>query len=332
MTNKPDYGYASIQRLLEDAEKDWGSPEENRKLLLPYGIGPLDKALYGIDRINGEIIEILGPEKNRKTTLFVNVITNYMTNPKVVDKPFTVVDSLESGSPQPKVRDTFLSNLATRYLLKKGHRHLTFCDACGEAKCKQFGITPDFLRFSTRTKEQKEAIDWAWEEMYSSWPLHIFDANPRRGNTRNLNKAVSRWRELIEVYGAKVIVSDHLQQYSFGEMVSDYEKQIRTVSATADVVAEEGVVLFLLSQVSITSLRDLRAGVGKLSASGGNKAAAEANVVFSVQYDPGSGEMIIRIEDSRKAGRFGVIQPLEDQSGAFYGEASYIPADRKIKK
>lgn len=81
-----------------------------------------------------------------------------------------------------------------------------------------------------------------------------------------------------------------------------------------------------LSQVSLTSVREVKAsGGGKLIAAGGSKAAQEANTVFSTSYKPGSGSMKIKIEESRDAGSFSVYQTLEDVSGAYYGEASTEP-------
>ena len=73
----------------------------------------------------------------------------------------------------------------------------------------------------------------------SRWPLHIYGAQMRKVKAAALPASVvgtkdlsSRWSYLIDEYGAKVFVTDHLQQYSFdGGFISDYEKQIRTISA-----------------------------------------------------------------------------------------------------
>lgn len=322
MTDTHKYEYAEISTLLDQTEEDWGDPKENRKLLVPYGIKPLDKALYGLNVVTGETILIMGQQKMRKTTFLLNIIINYML--RMDDPPVTSIDSLESGMPQSRVRDTMIANLATRYLLHKRHKYKEACPVCGTDKCKELGLSPEFLMFNTRSKTQAHAIEWAKERMYQ-WKkkLFIFDASPKRGNTRSLSKAIGeRWLDLVENFGVQVLVSDHIQQYSFPSsgFITDYEKQVQSVAAASDIIAKYGVVAFLLSQVSLKSVRDARQGLGKVNASGGNKGAAEANVVFKVDYEQNSGEMLINLQESRKAGAFSIWQPLEDSSGAFYGE------------
>jgi hypothetical protein len=158
-----------------------------------------------------------------------------------------------------------------------------------------------------------------------AWPLHVYGANPSQGDTRSLAASVAgkdpRWRKLID-QGAKIFVVDHVQQYFFAAETSDYEKQLRSVSAIGDIVAQEAIVCMMLSQVSLTSVREAREGNGKIGAAGGQKSAQEANVVFLVKYQSGDGHVRIAIEDSRKSATFSVFQPLEEESGAFYGEAS----------
>lgn len=314
----------SIQALLDETVDDWGDPKLNREGLVPYGIKLIDQALYGIDTLNGEVSVIIAPEKQRKTTLAVNILCNYMTSPKPKVKPFTVVDTLETGMHPKRYRDTLISNMATRVLMGGGHRYKTYCPACDLAQCAHLGISPEFLRYNTRTNEQTKAISTAMQIM-REWPLFIFGANPYQGNTRNLDVSIkrkdNRWLSVIEQFGAKIFIVDHVQQYSFADEPTDYEKQLRAVAAIGDIVAQEHVVCLLLSQVSLTSIRDNKSGTGRLMAAGGGKAQQEANVTFSVSYTQNSGEMKITIEESRKSGTFSVYQSIEDTSGAFYGDA-----------
>ena len=327
----PKYTFApqeqSIQTLLARCEDDWGTPEVNREMLLPFGVKPLDLALYGMDVINGELILIQGPEKQRKTTFVANIIAYYMQAPKPKVKPLTVIDTLESGMTPGRYRDTLISIVATQILLRDGHKHKQFCPVCGTSQCQMLGISPEFLRYNRRKEDQAAAIKEAIEIM-SAWPLQIYGANEKEGYTRSLEASVSggvdfksRWKRLIEEYGAKVFVTDHLQQYSFFETVTDYEKQLRTIAAVSDRVAEDHIVNLLISQVSLGSQREAASGTGKMYATGGKKGAAEATSIMSVNYESGSGEVCITLEDSRKSGAFSVYQPLEDVSGAFYGEA-----------
>ena len=326
-----DYVYdPTIQALLAQCDTDWGDPMKNRETLIPYGIKPIDMALYGIDG-SGELIIVQGEEKNRKTTFLINVIINFMTWPKLKQKPVTNIDTLESGMRPGKYRDTIISNLATRFLMEQGHRAHTRCPACDDTTCRELGIHPKFLKYNTRTRAQQEAIGYA-KAVMDTWPLLIHGASIKQGNTRNLHEAAvgiknqqARWHRLIEEYGLQILVIDHGQQYAFADEPTDYEKQIRAVSAAGDFVSQYGVACFFLSQVSLTSVREVKQSGGKLIAAGGTKATQEGNTVFSVKYKSGSGVAKLQIEESRDAGTFSVWQRLEDASGAFYGEASTEP-------
>ncbi len=93
-------------------------------------------------------------------------------------------------------------------------------------QCREMGISPDFLRYNTRTDTQAEMIKEAMN-IISRWPLHIYGASDEEGQSRSLAASVvgtkdlsSRWSYLIDEYGAKVFVTDHLQQYSFEKVSS----------------------------------------------------------------------------------------------------------------
>lgn len=321
----PEYD-PTIQSLVDNSEDQWGDPEVNRGNLVPYGIPQFDLALYGMDITYGELDLIIGPEKQRKTTMALNIIANYMMSEFPKEKPMTVIDTLESGMKPEKYKDALLSIVATRYMIKHGHSPTGNCRACGSEYCKEIGISPDFLRYNTRTTTQKVAIDYALETV-REWPMLIYGANLKQGDTRNLQKAMqtplSRWPILIQELDVKIMVTDHVQQYhlSGGGANSDYEKQIQAVAAVGDVVSQWNIVCLMLSQISLTSIREARNQSGKLIASGGSKAHQEANVIFSVAYKSGEGMMKMAIEEARNASSFAVWQTLEDVSGSFYGAA-----------
>ena len=319
----------TIGHLISLCEQDWGDPIANRTLLLPTGLAPLDKAIYGLDTINGEVVLVQGPEKQRKSTLVANLIVNYMLSPKPAVKPLTVIDTLESGMQPKRYRDFLISIAATQLLFDIGHLHGAFCPACNAPACREMGINPEFLRYNSRTATQTEVIKEAMN-VVSRFPLHIYGAANDEGNTRSLAKSVigtkdlsSRWSYLIDEYGAKVFVTDHLQKYSFeNEIVSDYEKQIRTISAVSDTVAAKQIVCLLLSQISLTSQREAASGTGKYTATGGRKAAAESTSILSVNYESGASEMCITLEDSRKSAPFSMYTALEPSSGRLFGECT----------
>jgi hypothetical protein len=323
-----------ISDIVDSQEDRWGNPEENRKNLVPYGVPILDKNLYGVgvDR-GGELILFIGEEKMRKTTLVINILINIMTNNKVFMKPFTVIDTLESGMPPEKYVDNMTANLASRYLLATGHSPISsgYCKACENRQCKELRLDAKYLYYMGLTKEQKFAVERARDTM-RGWPIELYGTSFDKGDTRNLEKASGfngtsweleiagkkpRWIDAIE-RGMRLLVVDHAQQFSFMEgFVNDYEKLVRVVAALGDVVGKYEVVNFLVSQISLSSIREAKAG-GKLTASGGRKPHQEANAIVSTGYQEGSGIMKVSLEGSRESGTGFEEYSIEDISGALY--------------
>lgn len=309
----------TINGLLDKALDDWGSPEENRANLIRYGLNHLDTALWGINTTAGELNMILGAEKNRKTTLILNIIANIQTQTREEIRPYIDIDTLESGMPPERFRDFTIALMASRHLIKQGHIPHAHgnCPLC-RGDCKELRLSPESLRYMTRSLEQKEAIEVAMKGM-RSWRMNIYGANYNQGTTRDLDMSINRrWKWLIDEHGIGIFVTDHVQQYRFENDTTDYEKQMRAVQAIGDFVAENNVVVFMLSQVSLWSLREQKQG-GMLSASGGRKGQQEANSVLATSYEDNSGVMKISIEESRKSGSMYCYQKLDDESGAFFG-------------
>lgn len=343
----------SLKKLLDKKEDDWGDPLENQMSMVLYGIPELDKALYGINVNTGELILIRGQQKRRKTTLFLNILANIYLAPIPDEKPTTVIDVLESGMTPERYRDSLLSIVSTKILMKQGHIPGGICPVCGKF-CKELKITPDYLRYQPRTKVQLEAVEEA-DSIMSNWPIFIFGAHEEEGNTRSLDEAlfgrkisseawhvryglkyglgtekelkeISRWEFLRQHTGAKIFGVDHIQQYDIdGRELDDYKKQQVVVGIESNFVAQKKIVLFAISQVSLTSVRDARQGSGRAMEAGGTKASSEANVILSPQYSfDDRGVMYIVLEESRRAPTFSVKVGIEAASGAFYGTPETI--------
>lgn len=330
MTSRPQLvpGYdPSMRRFADEAENRWGDPEENRKKALLYGLNHLDNAVYGIDTEFGQLDVIQAPEKSRKTTLVLNIIANIMEAKLPNPKPFVGFDTLESGSPPAKVFDQWIAIIASRYLMREGHKANEYCPVCEGPVCRELHLNPDFFRYHSRSKRQKVAIDYGLT-MAREWPVDIYGPHKDEGATRDLEAALispGRWWRMVEEAGVKIIVSDHVQQYRYGAstgLLSDYEKQMKAVSLIGEFVAENHAAVFMLSQVSLTSIREENSGAGKQTAAGGRKASQEAVNIFGCEYESKSdpGSMGIRIVDSRKAPQFTFRQNLDPVSGAFYGD------------
>lgn len=321
----PEVYNPSLTSLLDQAKDDWGDPQKNRENLVPYGIGPLDKALYGMDVEHGEFILVQGREKRRKSTFISNVVINYMKPGGLpVTKPRTNIDILESSVPPKKYRDQLIANVASRFLIEQGHRPNGPCPVCSSPICRELMLSAKFLKYNTRTPPQKGAIEYAFDTM-RMWSENMFihGANYRMGDTRSLKRAVERFEYFIDEFGIKIFIVDHVQQYMWADDPSDYEKQIRAVGVLSDVVARHSVVMIVVSQVSLTSWRESRKQGTVLTAAGGAKGAQESSTVLTTEYQSGGGYMTIKIEEAREAADISVNQNIEDSSGAFYGNAYY---------
>ena len=308
-----------------ESSKARRDPDANRELLVPYGIYVLDKAFYGIDPMrNGELVLLIAEEKNRKTTLMMNIIINVCTNKEIKMHRKWVVDTLESGLNEARYTDQLIVNLASRHIMGLGHIPASsgFCHACGSKVCKELVLKPEYLNLFHLTETQDLAVEYAQDEM-ASWPVLIYDASLEKGDTRNLPAAIdmqdptSRWVALAD-NGWDTFVSDHLQQYRFGiDNQTDYEKMVRGMNAQGDFVASTGSVVFSISQVSLTSIREAKSG-GKLTASGGRKGHQEATKIISTGYENDSGKMKINIEGSRVSSiGYGEVF-IDDISGAIF--------------
>lgn len=312
----------SVQALTQGSRERWGNPEDNLASLLPFGFDPIDRAVYGVDLVYGDLVVIIGRRKDRKTTFVNNCIVNWMTREQLSIKPLVVYDILESGSPPEKVSDTLLCNLASRYLIQNGHRVRGICPLCND-RCKHLTLCPEFLLYEEKTNEQNKAIDKAIETM-QTWPLMIYGPAYQKGHTRNLDQAVLRWKRLID-NGAKIFIVDHIQQYSRGDqLLSDYEKQILVVEKISEIVAEHGVVFIAVSQVSLTSVREARLGTGELIAAGGEKGTQEANLQFTINYNPFDWQIRAQISATRRSAMIEVGIAIDVVSGAYYGETNLL--------
>lgn len=321
----PNYD-PSIGRFAREAKDRWGNPAENRLSIVRYGVPFLDNHLYGIDIVSGELLLILGEEKNRKTTFTVNTWVNIMTAELPKDKPRIVIDTLESGLPPEIYSDQIVANLASRYLMQNRHvppTHSLACPACNGKPCKELTLNPKFLRFMNRTPQQSVAIDRALEEV-QSWPLDIWGANLNEGDTRNLYATLknmdqsSRWVWAAEELGADIFATDHVQQYRFADgVVSDYEKLVRAVLMMGNFVAAYRKVVFMVSQISMTTIREAKSG-GKVKSAGGKKPHEEANAIIKASYEQASGQLGIHLEDSRSSSSASsTFIPIDDVSGAY---------------
>jgi len=309
-----------ISELIKVALWDWGNPETNQARLLPYGLPPLDEALYGINIIDGELIAIQGLEKQRKTTLLANIVLSVMLSGTLTRMGYSmVVDSLESGETIERYRDRLIGMMATYALLTKIHGNRREAWSVSEAlQNEHLGMSPEYLRFANRSAAQQGAIEHAMEIM-KDWPLYIFGGSrykDRATDTRDLQKSMMRWRGLADE-GAIIFAADHIQQYNVPG--GDYQKQEVVVPALSGFQLATSSAVIALSQIGLGTYRDYKAGALEVMyAKGGGRLAAEANVVIQTTYDEANCKVLIDVPRSRKS-RAKMWQHLEPSSGLFIG-------------
>jgi replicative DNA helicase len=314
----------SMRSLSETSFEKWGDPIENRKKLVPYGYAPLDRAIWGI--APKEFIIIQGAEKGRKTTFLLNILTNIFKRDKLIQKPVICYDTLESSSGPEQIKDGFLCMLASAYIMKQGHSSYGRCDACGKDVCTELMLSPRSLLFIERSPLQEKALEIAIN-FVSDWTIYLFGPGTDEGNTRNLEASMRRWLWLKRHRNVNMFVVDHIQQYYFGRTLTDYEKQQAVVPPLSAFVGQNKTTLIALSQLSLTTRKDGKDG-GRMYATGGAQAAAEANTVIqTLASDENATCLGVRVVESRYSGSFTFYTKIDPVSGITYGDTSNTMID-----
>lgn len=304
-----------ISSHLDDLEESWGNPEENIKNIVTFGIRPFDALLYGID-LGGELIVIQGEEKNRKTTATLNIVKNVINKKPKLN---VVVDTLESSMNYMRYRDSLIAMLMTEYLIKNTAHSHKLCRIC-RGSCKIIGhLSPEAFRYKRDRFPQVEfnqALAYAKERL-SPTRLRIYDGRIERGNARNLGTSLKRWTKLRKEGELDLLVLDHLQQYKILDIGHQeaYSKLEVVIGEVGNFIAQYGVPVILLSQVSLTSRRTAKSAKDYMS-TGGAKADQEAKIVFNTKKIA-TGRLEMSLKVSRSSGTGKVEIELEPSSGLF---------------
>lgn len=331
-----------IATLIESTDDDWGDPEENRANMIKYNVGDaFDNALWGIPvGYESELITIQGQIKNRKSTLLCNLVLNFAVQLKEKGNQYWIcIDSLESGMSPKSYRDQLLSMIATRLIIAQKYGNDRSKWPHANEIIQQSDLKPHltlsrkFLRFGKRTPLQMEMLEKS-KRILKELPITLFGPAATQGKARDLETSMGRWVHLYDgtypkALGHKhrIFAVDHIQQYGGGG--GDYSNLERATTAVSDFAAGAiGSVVLALSQVSLSSVRDSEAGTGKMRAKGGEKLAAESNLVLEVKYDRERNptEMTISASEGRDETPPIMVQPIQPSSGVALGFA--VPAVR----
>lgn len=321
----------SLSNFINNAQNRWGNPEDNTAGLIRYWIGDeFDGAVYGLRMNSGEVNAIQAPKKQRKSTLIANLALNFAR--QLPAGQAIAIDTLESGMTPEVYADTFVSIMGTKIIVgsKWGTDRAKWPSAKEIVEDKEIGpqlrLNPDFFMFSKRITElQHKAIEGA-KLTLARLPISIFGASPLTGGTRNMEDAIKRWDALYkgeypEAEGVehRIFVVDNLQQYKEFAGNSYHGLEVITNAFSTFIVNHPGSVGFLVSQVSLTSVRLSQSLETEMEARGGSRLAEECNYVFQTQYDKDKAplHMIISTPYSRRTPPPTMKQELEPYSGAF---------------
>jgi hypothetical protein len=342
-----------LKELVDSSEEVWGDPEQNRGLVVPFGIGPVDERIPGIPVQRGGLFGIQGQPGTRKTTLVCNILINQCLSQKLPPGYHICVDTLESGMTIERYSDVILSMLATRILVywhwnQSVERDVRKLFALGlPAKpieelvtrvgsfengrfVKETELKPEFFQFGRRTKRQHEAIGLA-RSIMRTWPMLICGvsehpdpqiAAARTVNVTNLSDSYKRWVKYSKELNMRQLIVDHLQEYHVGNG-SDFERMKLVVHAIAAWQKPVRGVAWVISQVGVTSAREARQSGVKAHAQGGQVLEAEAQYMTEVQYKEDNPHTIHlrRPLKSRIGVHPSVDLSIEPNSGAFIGPA-----------
>jgi hypothetical protein len=320
-----------ISALLRQTEQDWGNPFENRENIITYQTAPqFDAALYGVDLIDGELITIQAPKKQRKSTLLANWILHFIIQLRERDL-WVCIDTLESGMTPKAYRDVIIAMLATRMMIghvldtnKRNEWPEVESIMNHQMLENELRISRKFLRFGERTEFQKTHIDNAITYLATT-NLSIFGGTKDSGETRSLESTMDRWDKLYkgeheEHEGRHIIfTADNVQQYREYAGNSYSGLELITNRFSEFVVSHPGAVVFAVSQVSLGSQRRANDTGEEMDARGGARLAEESTTVFQPFYDKDKDpyHMIIQTPYSRYEPPPTIIVDVEPNSGTF---------------
>ncbi|OGC94116.1 MAG: hypothetical protein A2W25_12085 [candidate division Zixibacteria bacterium RBG_16_53_22] len=340
-----------LRDLVDDAEARWGDPNENIGRIVPFGVMPVDQATIGIPVDRGGFFLLQGVPGTRKTTVALNFLLNQLLSGRLPQGYHIAYDTLESGMTIERIADILWAMVATKYLV---YWHWNNTDERDILRLLSMGLPddippsrlveevvgqgrretilrPEFFQFSTRSPRQQAAIEMA-RAVIRNFPLFVFGisehpvpavALARTTATWDLAESKVRWAWMFEHYNMRELVVDHMQEYQFHDSPIDFEIQKRVVPMLAGWQKASHGIVWLISQIGVTSEREARReGINPYS-QGGKVAEAESSATWTVDYNQDDPYHIKfrRPNKSRIGMHPDVAIPIDPFSGAFIGKA-----------
>lgn len=324
-------------------------PPDRMKVMedaLFYGIKHIDEANPAGLNLSGQMISIVGAQKNRKTTIALNLVRNWCMSAGKLHGGTILWESLESGQTPRRIKQFLVCMQAAAIMarelwgsyydapkLKQGAYEYTDMAAVRDARDPSysqvgpgnlFHLGVDFALSKERTPLQHKAIIEA-VDVVNSWPLYITGAPSRQGRTKALDspsngKALHecdpyrRWLRFVEQANVKIIVVDHTNAYNG---VGDYDRQQKGIVHASAAVSELEVVMLSICQPSLGSVRSGE----RMMSRGGSRYEEEAHLVIHTHYTNDAWRVKLKCGDARGAPFPTVWVPIEKSSGLLFPDS-----------
>ena len=298
LANNSSKSYDPSQRAVIE-EFDRRQREGQMGTFVPTGIHELDGKLGGgLLYDPGELVIISGREKQRKTTLAINMLMNMLWSKHI--NGFVWVSNEGSYDRVQAFADMW-AMAATRISLERG---LSFSLKDGTNIPRVFtrdnlmyGLDKIHGSFLTAVMDARAEI--------SQYHISYYFAGHDEGNSHDFEGTMARVRAELEFNDMKVVVLDNMQGWAeSGE--KDYDTIMRVLPPIDILTAQHHALTIALSQLSAE---------GRLR--GGTNTAARANLVMSTAYNgQETPDMItVKNEYARKRGFFELNVAIDRSSG-----------------
>lgn len=294
-------------------------PEDPSLKRVPFGIAHLDAAFpRGVKPWSPQIYAMQGDGGARKTSLVLNLLINQHLSRMMPEGLATSVDSLETGMTIERYAMVMKCMLATKIMIyeqwtgsqdgdtlwslvnrelpQKTPEQILAGVRRGDTEHTDCIMYPDFIESwyagqpdYKMSHRQHDAWERAGEEI-ATWRIFIFGVSEhhddaerarRYTETTNIQRSFDRWLKLSKEEEVRQIVVDFVQEYFIESTGNLYEKQLVVTPFLSEWCRRTSGTMWVISQESITNVRDARGKYGEpLGSAGGNilRAASQTNV------------------------------------------------------
>lgn len=310
---------AAFSRYEED--KEHGRLGRRIPTLIPL----FDKGLGGGLRVDpGELVVLSGREKQRKTTLLLNIVAAWHT--QGLDGATVWICNEQSMNTSDLIGHLWALE-ATREAFKRG---LTYTAATGGRKPWTFSKDQilEFHKDQDNYHGELLEVTQVARALVESWNIRFYCAAVNNGNAMDAESVFALARTDVEYKGAKRVVVDNLQGFRKSDE-SDYEVMNRVVPMVDAFPGTYGCLTIALSQLSRTKAE----WSGGNQIKGGGGLEGRANLIIETSYDDEKATGIMGVKRTWGRNRlfFNYDLAIEPNSGLIIDGQDYDPKIANFK-